>query len=311
MSNASDIVVRNQNDNADLNVISFDASANMIIGSATMPFISFVSQGQFNFNGPIITSGASLSIGTNPALAGAVRLPNLGDIQFRNAANDGNIAALSVDGSDVLQLGAGVTTVNIPAAITTTGNITTTDNIFTIGDGGGDSKIQFLGCTDFFLAVNASPEEIAFGSGTSVTQALTDLGIAGAEINFRLRSANGQNLQFRRATASTVAMTSGSSVTISGIIPTGVHVLAVTARVTTEITGPAGFDLGDGSTVDRWGNSIAVAAGTTVDISDYVADGFGDFPSGSDIVLTSDGVDFTAGVVAVTVFYYQVIAPTS
>ena len=71
------------------------------------------------------------------------------------------------------------------------------------------------------------------------------------------------------------------------------------------------FDVGDGTDIDRWGNSIAVAAGTTVDITDYTADGFGDFPTVTDIVLTSDGADFTAGVVQVTVHYYQTVPATS
>ncbi len=56
-------------------------------------------------------TGLAFAPGTNPATAGAVRLPNNNDIQSRNAANSANISILYVDGSNITQLGssAGVT----------------------------------------------------------------------------------------------------------------------------------------------------------------------------------------------------------
>lgn len=56
-----------------------------------------------------ITNGGAYAGGTNPATAGIIRLPN-GDssgsgIQFRNAANDGNVRGLSVSSGNTLVLG--------------------------------------------------------------------------------------------------------------------------------------------------------------------------------------------------------------
>ena len=310
LANAGDITVRNQNDNGDQNVISFDASANMILGDAGMPNMNLFAS-IFNMAGAVVITGARLSVGTTPALAGTIALPNLGDIQARNFANNGNLAVLSVDASDVLQIGAGVTTVNMAAALTLTGDITTTANVINLGDGGGDSKIQFSGCTSFFCAINASPEEMALGVGTSVTQAATEIGLSNNEINFRNNSLNGQSSVFKTKSVLGASMTSGSTLTFTNMIPAGSLVLAVSARVTTLITGPAGFDIGDGTTVDRWGNSILVALNTTTNLTDYVSDTITVFPSATSIILTSDGIDFTAGQVRLTIHYMLVTPATS
>jgi len=191
-----------------------------------------------------------------------------------------------------------------------TGNILTTGNAITLGDGGGDSKIQFQGCTNFFLAINASPEEIVLGVGTSVSQAATSLGIDTNSIKFRLRAQDGQYMEVR--TASRLLETpSGASVTAVALIPAGSFVVGITTRVTTGITGPAGYDVGDGVDVDLWGNSIAVALNTTSDITDFTSGALVNYPAVQDVIITSDGVDFTGGFVRVTVHYMRLNAPTS
>ncbi len=106
----------------------------------------------------------------------------------------------------------------------------------------------------------------------------------------------------------TVTTSSGSSQTASNLIPAGVFVIGVSTTVETLVTGPAGYDVGDGTTVDLWGNSILVADGTTSDITDFTADGFGQYTAANDVVITTDGVDFTAGVIRITVQYLGITA---
>jgi hypothetical protein len=50
------------------------------------------------------TFSTALIVGTNPASAGAVRLANATNIAFRNAANDADLIALSVNASDRTEL---------------------------------------------------------------------------------------------------------------------------------------------------------------------------------------------------------------
>lgn len=122
--------------------------------------------------------------------------------------------------------------------------------------------------------------------------------------------ANGQATSLASASA-LVATTSGATVTATGLIPAGCFLVGVCVRVTTAITGATSFDVGDGSDADRWGNNIAVAAGTTTTIADYTAAGYGQFTTANDVVLTATGSDFTAGAVRITAYYLSLVAPTS
>lgn len=104
---------------------------------------------------------------------------------------------------------------------------------------------------------------------------------------------------------------SGASVTASNLIPAGSFIIGITVRVTTTITGATTFDIGDGIDVDRWGAAIALPAGTTTDITDFTAAGFGQFAAANDVVLTANGANFTAGAVRVTVHYLDLTPATS
>jgi|SRR6185503_7899109 len=63
--------------------------------------------------------GATLAIGTNPALTGTLRLPNNGIIYHRNAANNADLATLWIDNSNqtTLRGGGGAKTVLIQTSI--------------------------------------------------------------------------------------------------------------------------------------------------------------------------------------------------
>ena len=114
--------------------------------------------------------------------------------------------------------------------------------------------------------------------------------------------------------STTLTMSSGSSQTASSLIPAGAIVYGITTRVTTLVTGPAGYDVGDGSDVDRWGNSILVAEDTTSDATDFTEGAPIQpqiYPAANDVVITTDGVNFTAGVIRVTVHYSLMTASTA
>ena len=51
-----------------------------------------------------------ITLGTSPAAAGQIRLPNNTYIAFRNAANNANVAGIEVDTSDQIRIGSGAST---------------------------------------------------------------------------------------------------------------------------------------------------------------------------------------------------------
>lgn len=72
-----------------------------------------------------------LSIGTDPADAGTIRLPNAGSILFEAAPAGTDISALSVDASEVVQIGAsGASGVTITPDVTCSGDISAVDGSF-------------------------------------------------------------------------------------------------------------------------------------------------------------------------------------
>ena len=70
--------------------------------------------------------GTSLLIGNDPARTGAIRLRNNAVIAFRNGANNGNVAALSVDANNRVEIGSDSSRVDLGAD---------TDDVLLIGKG--------------------------------------------------------------------------------------------------------------------------------------------------------------------------------
>lgn len=64
-----------------------------------------VSGGGANITGTLVVSGASLSVGTTPATAGAIRIPNAVSLQARNAANTLNLPLIGADAGDLVTVG--------------------------------------------------------------------------------------------------------------------------------------------------------------------------------------------------------------
>lgn len=313
LSNASSIVARNAGNNGDLNVISFDTSSNLIFGDVSMPRITFATGPVIDFPSAIFLGNSSfLSLATAPAQSGTIRLANASSIVARNAVNNGDLTLLSITATDFLNVGdANINGVIIPNQLEVTGPLT-------VGTTAAQSRIEVIGTAvngfiqTFSDSVNIGTDQnfelnlIANGGVRLTVRADGNI-----EIPRELRVIGNVNEYSAQADVSTLLSTpEGATATAVGLIPAGVLVLGITARVTTTVTGPAGFDIGDGVTVDRWGNSIAVASGTTVDFTDAVSTSISIFPTATDVVVTSDGVDFTGGVVRITVHYILLSPPT-
>lgn len=65
-----------------------------------------------------IPTSDSISVGTNPAQSGALRLANTQTITSRNAANNGDITAIGVNVNNQVDLGIGAAGVVTPAMLT-------------------------------------------------------------------------------------------------------------------------------------------------------------------------------------------------
>lgn len=114
-----------------------------------------------------------------------------------------------------------------------------------------------------------------------------------------------------RRDATELAGLSGATATWTAAIPAGSLFLGVTSRVTTLITGATSFKIGDGSDVDRWGATVAVAAGTTSGIPEFTITSPVYYAAATNIVLTANGSNFTAGAVRLAVYYTLLDPPVA
>lgn len=138
---------------------------------------------------------------------------------------------------------------------------------------------------------------------------------AGGQIRFDGRTkplvdSNGQRITEGMASA-VVSTPSGATVTASNLIPANSIVLGITCRVTGTISGASSFSVGDGTDADRWGAGIAVAPGTTTNVSDFTIASPVYYGAANNVVLTAAGSDFTGGQVRITVHYVQLTPATS
>lgn len=113
----------------------------------------------------------------------------------------------------------------------------------------------------------------------------------------------------------TVTGSAAATLTASNLIPAGSFLLGLTARITTGFgtsSGLTDFDVGDGSDVDRWANSLGITSGITMNITNATAASNGSFAAANDVVLTSVGGNFDAtGVIEIIAHYITLVAPTS
>lgn len=129
----------------------------------------------------------------------------------------------------------------------------------------------------------------------------------------RLDGSHGETMTVTSATTE-LTCASGASVTWANAIPAGSDVVGVVTRVTTAVgttNGTTGYQVGDGSDTDLWGDITGVSAGTTSDMSDFTDTSRQIYTSATNIVLTAKTANFDgAGVVRVVVFYITLTPPT-
>ena len=100
---------------------------------------------------------------------------------------------------------------------------------------------------------------------------------------------------------------SGASVNAPVQIPANCIVFAVSARVTTAISGAASWELGVSGALNQFGSSLSLSAGSTNDgLIGPTA-----FYSATTLVLTAAGSNFTAGAVRLSICYMLANPSTS
>jgi hypothetical protein len=97
---------------------------------------------------------------------------------------------------------------------------------------------------------------------------------------------------------------SGATYTSTLTIPAHAVLIGVTTRVNTVVTGATSYSVGDGTDVDLWGATIAVAANSQSRSADFTAAGAtGAATAARNVTLTANGSNFTGGVVEICFHY--------
>ncbi len=133
--------------------------------------------------------------------------------------------------------------------------------------------------------------------------------------------ANSQATNIKQATVA-LTTTAAATATATNLIPAGSTVVGVTTRVTTAVTGDAGFtgfDIGHSATTivladqNAWGDNVTPTINETTDGTDTTVASPINFKEAADVVLTQrGGSTFSAGgVVRVTVHYISLTAPAT
>jgi len=117
-----------------------------------------------------------------------------------------------------------------------------------------------------------------------------------------LGGAHGATINFKYATT---VLSLLATATWTGAIPDGALLLALSTRVLHPLIGVGltGYQIGDGVDVDRWGDIVGVAAGTSSNNSNWVIGTIDVAIAATDIVLTAVGAAATGGLIRVAIIY--------
>ena len=110
------------------------------------------------------------------------------------------------------------------------------------------------------------------------------------------------------------SMTSGATFNCNtNLIPAGSIVYGVVVYVNTTITGVTSFNIGDGTTANKWGTTIALTSGTQTTSANWLAASANPsfYAAATNVVLTAVGGTFSAGNVRCAVFYEQMTGPNA
>lgn len=129
----------------------------------------------------------------------------------------------------------------------------------------------------------------------------------------RVEGANTQRATWQQATVAVTCNSGGATCTATNLIPAGSLVIGVDARVTTILAGVGltTWKIGDGSDDDRWGATLALAAGTTVTLANATITSVPIYAAATSVVLTAAAGQFDSGVVRITVHYISLTAAAS
>lgn len=125
-----------------------------------------------------------------------------------------------------------------------------------------------------------------------------------AWVEYGLLTPNGGSWKRRYIQQSTTL--AGATTDAATQIPIGT-VYAVSMRVTTAITGATSFDLGDGTTANRFGGTLGISLGST----NRGQIGPSGIYSATPLRFTANGSNFTGGVVRSVIWYDEFTPPTS
>lgn len=163
-----------------------------------------------------------------------------------------------------------------------------------------DGATGFGTATAGDIAVWSGGQWTSFAPGFGMSLRVLDAGVslifagsAGWRVGSVLGALTGASLGLSVRDA--VLELTGPTTTASGLIPARAIVVGVTAWVIDAVTGATGFDLGDGTTPDRFGGSLGVTAGAS---NIGVVGPFATYAP-QDVVATALGSDFTGGQIGV------------
>lgn len=158
------------------------------------------------------------------------------------------------------------------------------------------------------MEINVAKQAYRYAGRTNLT--VKGGNVIADQVNFVRQGANGQALSIKESSVLLSGL-SGATATATSLIPAAAVILGVSCRVTTLIVGPTTFNIGD-SDPDRFGAAIVVAKDTTTTLASHT----GTLPpylsaTATNVVLTADTTNFSAGAIRITVHYYDLTAATS
>jgi hypothetical protein len=228
-----------------------------------------------------------------------------------NNGNQNNLIIREVSSGSTNQIKFGDDNDNGVITITPTGNgrfsfpeviIPNNRNYYFTNSSGGDGARLGMSSGNLLFRAN----DVSNGETHEV--------LSGASATFKVRFDNGAALAVRQATTTVNATAAAASVTATNLIPAGAFVLGVTTRITTGLgtsNGTTGYQVGDGSDADRWGNKTGTTSGTSTSNSDATANWTGAFTTANNVVITAVGGNFDGtGVIRITVLYINTTALT-
>lgn len=145
-------------------------------------------------------TGASISLGTNPAAAGILRIPNATYITARNAANNADINLIQLNSSNLVQFGANTALFTLGGDITGNSNNLTTLASLTV-NGGGTISSATSGTLGIGTTTNTTG--LTFGNSSNTTG-----------ITFNTSVSTGAGFTF-----SATSLTTGNGLTITPADP--------------------------------------------------------------------------------------------